>query len=127
VGQFSGDLDGFRAWTARIVRNRAIDLTRSRARRPQEPFPVDDLPLLPSGDDPEAAALDRIATADAIALIASLPPDQAEAVLLRVVVGLDAKAAGSVLGKNAGAVRVATHRGLKGLARRLRAQERGSR
>ena len=44
--------------------------------------------------------------------IARLPRDQAEAVLLRVVVGLDAPAAAKVLGKRAGAVRMATSRGL---------------
>jgi RNA polymerase sigma-70 factor, ECF subfamily len=48
-----------------------------------------------------------------------LPPDQAEAVLLRAVLGLDARTAGQVLGKRAGAVRTAAHRGLTTLARRL--------
>jgi len=52
-------------------------------------------------------ALTNLATNAALALIARLPRDQAEAVLLRAVVGLDANAAGEVLGKRAGAVRVA--------------------
>jgi RNA polymerase sigma-70 factor (ECF subfamily) len=39
---------------------------------------------------------------------------------LRAVVGLDARAAGAVLGKRAGAVRVAAHRGLKKLAQQAR-------
>ena len=39
--------------------------------------------------------------------------------LLRVVVGLDGPAAARVLGKRAGAVRTAAHRGLKRLARQL--------
>ena len=60
-----------------------------------------------------------MSTAAALALIATLPRDQAEAVLLRAVVGLDATAAGKVLGKRAGAVRVAAHRGLRTLARLL--------
>jgi RNA polymerase sigma-70 factor (ECF subfamily) len=55
-------------------------------------------------------------------LIATLPRDQAEAVLLRVVLGLDAEAAGQVLGKRAGAVRTAAHRGLRRLARQLEQQ-----
>ena len=58
----------------------------------------------------------RINRDAALALIARLPRDQAEAVLLRVVVGLDAKAAAKVLGKRAGAVRTAAHRGLRALA-----------
>ena len=42
--------------------------------------------------------------------------DSAEAILLRVVMGLDAETAGRVLGKRAGAVRTAAHRGLRRLA-----------
>lgn len=52
-------------------------------------------------------------------MIARLPRDQAEAVLLRVVVGLDAKAAARVLGKRPGAVRTAAYRGLRKLAEQL--------
>jgi RNA polymerase sigma-70 factor (ECF subfamily) len=44
---------------------------------------------------------------------------EAEAVLLRAVLGLDAQTAGQVLGKRAGAVRTAAHRGLRTLARQL--------
>lgn len=64
-------------------------------------------------------ALEALATERALFLIASLPPDQAQAVLLRVVVGLDAASAARVLGKRAGAVRTAAYRGLKRLARLL--------
>ncbi len=49
----------------------------------------------------------------------ALPRDQAEAVLLRVVVGLDGPAAARVLGKRPGAVRTAAYRGLRRLARQL--------
>jgi len=49
-------------------------------------------------------------------LIARLPRDQGEAVLLRAVMGLDAKTAAKVLGKRSGAVRTAAYRGLRGLA-----------
>jgi len=118
---FSGDIQAFRAWTARIVRNRALDLARSRLRRPSVPIGLDDLL---DGAEPHDAwdlAAERMSTEKAIALIATLPRDQAEAVLLRAVVGLDPAAAGEVLGKRAGAVRVAAHRGLKSLARRLSA------
>lgn len=62
----------------------------------------------------------QIATADAVALIATLPRHQAEAVLLQTVVGLDGPAAASVLEKSPGAVRIATHRGINSLAKRLR-------
>jgi RNA polymerase sigma-70 factor (ECF subfamily) len=67
------------------------------------------------------AVEEAFSTSGAIELIAGLPRDQAEAVLLRAVVGLDAKSAAAVLGKRPGAVRVAAHRGLKTLATRLEA------
>jgi RNA polymerase sigma-70 factor (ECF subfamily) len=74
---------------------------------------------LPAGDDTEELALESLSTDRAIALIAALPRDQAEAVLLRAVMGLDSRTAGEVLGKRAGAVRIAAHRGLRRLAELL--------
>ncbi|TDE28654.1 RNA polymerase sigma factor [Actinomadura sp. 6K520] len=116
---FRGDLDGFRGWTATITRHRALDHLRRRSRRPSGDVPIEELTTMAAGVDTELAALDCIATQDAIRLIAELPRDQAEAVLLRVVVGLDAKTAGKVLGKRSGAVRTASYRGLRRLADRL--------
>ena len=119
--RFSGDVMGFRGWTATIVRNRAFDHLRAVQRRPTTPLEEF---FLDRAAEPDAAvtAADNIATASALRMIASLPADQAEAVLLRAVVGLDATTAGEILGKRAGAVRVAAHRGLKNLAKMLEAQ-----
>jgi RNA polymerase sigma-70 factor (ECF subfamily) len=117
---FRGDYDGFRGWVATIGRHRGLDhLRRAGRRAPATPVPVEELADLTAPDDTAASALDAIATDAAVRLIATLPADQAEAVLLRVVVGLDAEAAGQVLGKRAGAVRTAAYRGLRTLARRL--------
>lgn len=117
LGSFRGDDQAFRGWAARVARNRAIDQLRRQRRRPvvagQE---LAQLPDPPSGDDTSTLALEAISTYAAVALVASLPRDQAEAVLLRVVLGLDAATAGRVLGKRAGAVRTAAHRGLRRLA-----------
>jgi RNA polymerase sigma-70 factor (ECF subfamily) len=55
-------------------------------------------------------------TAWALSRVAALPADQAEAVMLRVVAGLDVAATAQVLGKRRGAVRIATMRGLRKLA-----------
>ena len=117
---FSGDSDGFRGWAATIARHRAMDHQRRHRRRPQPAaMSIDDLGDLPAGQDTAEIALDAVSTEAAIAMIAALPRDQAEAVLLRVVMGLDADRAGKVLGKKAGAVRTAAHRGLRRLAARL--------
>jgi RNA polymerase sigma-70 factor (ECF subfamily) len=111
--------DEFRAWVARIGRNRAMDHLRHHRRRPAVSSPVEYLVELPDTADTAGSAVESISTDAALALIRSLPRDQAEAVLLRVVVGLDAETAGKVLGKRAGAVRTASYRGLRRLAERL--------
>ena len=69
--------------------------------------------------DTESAMLEVFTTGAALAVIRSLPRDQAEAVMLRAVMGLDAASAAAILGKRPGAVRSAAHRGLTTLARRL--------
>lgn len=119
LGSFRGDVDGFRGWATTIGRNRALDHLRHQQRRPVVQGTVDDVAEPAGPDDTAQAAVDAVTTDTALALIATLPPDQAEAVLLRVVVGLDAKAAAQVLGKRPGAVRQAAHRGLRALAAHL--------
>jgi len=116
---FAGSADGFRGWITTIARNRALDLLRSNGRRPVVDVRVEDLTDEVDPADPEAQALGLVSTQEALRLIATLPPDQAEAVLLRTVIGLDAKTAARVLGKRPGAVRTAAYRGLKALQKKL--------
>ncbi|MET8042797.1 RNA polymerase sigma factor [Micromonospora sp. NPDC005215] len=112
----------FRAWTVTIARNRAMDHLRRLRRRPSLPVPVHALVDLASEADTAEGASETIGTETALALIATLPPREAEAVLLRAVIGLDAGSAGRVLGRRAGAVRTAAHRGLRRLAAVLERQ-----
>lgn len=119
LGSFSGDADGFRGWAVTIARNRAMDHLRRTRRRPIADLPVEYLAELAAVEDTAGSAVALVATSDALALIARLPRDQAEAVLLRVVLGLDAEGAARVLGKRAGSVRMASHRGLRRLAKLL--------
>jgi RNA polymerase sigma-70 factor, ECF subfamily len=117
---FHGNYDAFRGWAATIARHRALDHRRRHTRRPPPiPVPAEDLAGLAARDDTAGTAIDALTTTAAIRLIATLPPDQAEAVLLRAVLGLDATRAAAVLGKRPGAVRTAAHRGLRTLARHL--------
>jgi len=110
---FEGDAAGFRAWVFTIGRHRGIDQLRRHARRPASSMA--EVPDTRSLDDTESLALEAISTDAALALIARLPRDQAEAVMLRVVAGLDVADAARILGKRAGAVRVNTLRGLRRL------------
>jgi RNA polymerase sigma-70 factor, ECF subfamily len=119
---FTGSYDGFRGWVATIARHRVLDHRRRTSRKPALPVPAEDLASWPATGqtaDTAARALDAVATENAVALITTLPPDQAEAVLLRAVLGLDASTAGQVLGKRPGAVRTAASRGLRALHRKL--------
>ena len=104
IRRFSGDADRFRGWAARIARNRALDHLRSRGRRPAIGGDESDLAVLPAGANTADEAIEALGTGRTMALISRLPQDQAEAVVLRVVVGLDAKSAAEVLGKRPGAV-----------------------
>lgn len=121
LDRFSGDADRFRGWAARIARNRALDHLRMRGRRPSTGGDETELSEKPAESDTAAEAIEALATGRTMSLIAQLPQDQAEAVVLRVVVGLDAKSAAQTLGKRPGAVRTAAHRGLKRLSELLRA------
>ena len=122
LGTFHGDGDRFRGWAAAIARHRALDHLRYQRRRPAAATPVEQLVELVGDHDTAGLALEAVSTEAALDLIATLPRDQAEAVLLRAVMGLDAETAGQLLGKRAGAVRTAAHRGLRRLAARLEEQ-----
>ncbi|WP_406455486.1 RNA polymerase sigma factor [Streptomyces sp. NBC_01622] len=119
LDRFSGDADRFRGWAARIARNRALDHIRMRGRRPATVADETELAGRAAESDTAGEAIEALATDRTLSLIAQLPQDQAEAVVLRVVMGLDAKTAAQTLGKRPGAVRTAAHRGLKRLAELL--------
>jgi RNA polymerase sigma-70 factor (ECF subfamily) len=119
LDRFTGDADGFRGWITTIGRHRALDHLRQARRRPVSDDPVDALVDLPDATDVEGDTLGRVQSEAALALIASLPRDQAEAIMLRTVLGFDAPTAARILGKRPGAVRAAAHRGLKNLAKKI--------
>jgi RNA polymerase sigma-70 factor (ECF subfamily) len=114
LDRFTGGPGEFRGWLFRIARHRGIDELRRAGRRREEPVEV--VEPGPPGRDAAAEALEGAETSWALGRIATLPADQAEAVMLRVVAGLDVAQTASVLGKRRGAVRIATMRGLRRLA-----------
>jgi RNA polymerase sigma-70 factor, ECF subfamily len=122
IGRFRGDEPAFRAWVFTIARHQAINGQRRGAREVTEDRPLTGLAHPAAPDDPAAAALEGISTRAALTLIATLPTDQAEAITLRVVAGLDVGRVAAVMGKRPGTVRVLTHRGLRRLAVRLGAR-----
>lgn len=114
--RFTGGEDDFRRWLFTVGRHRAIDAARARVRRRTSLMPDGGLDALADDHLVEDQVLDGMSVRTAIALLAGLSRDQAEAVALRVIAGLDTLAVAEILGKSPGAVRVALHRGLRALA-----------
>ncbi len=114
---FQGELPEFRAWLFTMARNRAVDAGRRKQARPA--VPVAEPEVSDSAPSAETAALDNISTGEALALVAQLPPQQAELVMLRVVGGLEVADVAQIVGKEPGTVRTAVHRALKALAQRM--------
>ncbi len=116
LDRFEGGEHDFRKWLFTIAARRRIDDIRSIKRREahaekQRPA-LADLQSPSAGEDAERArALDT-----ALQLVSSLPPDQAEAVMLRVVADLSVTEVAAIMHRREGAVRVLVHRGLKRLA-----------
>jgi RNA polymerase sigma-70 factor (ECF subfamily) len=120
LGRFEGDGRAFRAWAFTIARRRLVDLRRQRARRPAVPTPMERLVERGGIGDVEEEAMAGLTTEAAIARIATLPPDQTEVVLLRILGGLSVREVATITGKRPGTVRVLQHRALRRLAREVR-------
>ena len=119
LDRFQGNEPAFRAWVFTIARHQVLDWHRRAARRPPVAVSVNGLVELAAPDDPAADALEELSTRAALAELATLPADQAEAIVLRVVAGLAVDRVAVIMGKRPGTVRVLTHRGLRRLAERL--------
>jgi RNA polymerase sigma-70 factor (ECF subfamily) len=117
LDRFTGDEHNFRTWIITIARNRAMDWGRSRQRTPLVLQEQDELDLAGTpAPDPATLVVDSMAAVEAVDLIARhLPPLQAEAVILRSVLGLEVPEVAAIMKKRSGAVRVLTHRGLRHL------------
>lgn len=119
LGRFKGDQAGFKSWLFTIARNKVTDARRHAGRRPASSFDENDVDDHRSPDDTEQLVLDRIGTEAALRLIAQLPPDQAEVIVLRVVAGLEVTDVARIVHKSPGAVRVMSHRALRRLQEML--------
>ena len=114
--RFRGGEEAFRAWLFTIARHRAADWGRRRSRRRVVALEGSGVAERMTAPDAADVALERMSTRAAVAAVATLPKDQAEIILLRVLAGLDTHQVARIVGKSPGAVRVAAHRGLRQLA-----------
>ena len=108
---------GFEAWLFRIAANLVVDRARERTREQA----TEELPAARETDDrtPEQRLLVREQRAELHRLLADLPPEQREVLLLRFAAGLDTGEAGDVMGKNPNAIRQLQFRALENLRRRV--------
>ena len=100
--------DNLRAWLYRIAQNKAIDLHRSRARRP---VPVEAVPE-PTA---EPAAPDVDGEPELWAALRALPPKQRTAVFCRTVLGMPYRELAGLLESSEDAARHNVSEGLKNL------------
>jgi len=119
LARFRGDERAFRAWVFTIARHRAIDIGRSLTRRKTLLVRLGETEGRQVTADTADVVLEQLSTRAVLAAIGSLPADQAEIIMLRVVAGLDAPSVAELVGKTPGAVRVAAHRGLRRLATQI--------
>jgi RNA polymerase sigma factor (sigma-70 family) len=99
--------DNLRAWLFRIAQNKAIDLHRSRGRRP---VPVDAVPEK-AGAAAVAAGLDG--ESELWAAVRALPPKQRTAVFCRAVLGMPYEELAALLESSEDAARRNVFQGLK--------------
>jgi RNA polymerase sigma-70 factor (ECF subfamily) len=116
---FRGDEQAWRAWLFTTARRRAIDEGRRRSRHRAAPLTELPADLEPRSEDTAVLAMQNLATSAAIAAVSTLPPLQAEVILLRVLGGMDTETVARIVDRSPGAVRVAAHRGLRRLAQTL--------
>ena len=117
LGKFEGGEDALRAWLFSVARRRVAEYRRRGARRQTRPVAPEDLASVAGGPDPSDVVVETLSAQKAIdQLVASLNPDQADVVVLRIVAGLSVEEIARVLGKRPGTVRVIQHRALRRLA-----------
>ncbi len=118
LASFRGDASSFRSWVFTIARCRMID-HRRRVRRRGDVIDLDAITASPSKHDPEAETMDAVSAEVALSTLNTLPSDQADVVLLRVVNGFGTDEVATIMGKPAGTIRVLQHRALRRLAKIL--------
>lgn len=118
IAGFKGGQREFRAWLFTIARRRLSNLRRFRGRHHQislaaEGFEAEGF----SGTEEDV--VERLSVGEAVALLRRLPRDQAEVIALRVIAGFSVDEVAGLMHKTPGAIRVASHRGLRRLADQL--------
>lgn len=118
LSSFQGDAENFRSFVFSIAYRRLVDELRARGRRGETvELQVDDDPRRASSAEEEATA--RLGDHRAVVLIAALPADQRDVMMLRIVADLTVEQVAAVLDKRPGAVKALQRRALERLRKKL--------
>ncbi len=112
---FVGNEDQFIGWVFQITRNRLIDETRGRQRRPNELL-VSEQPDRWAPDAIEDDVLSRLSADRLLDRLDCLTAEQRDVVLLRVVADQSLEVVAASMGKSVGAVKGLQRRALRTLA-----------
>lgn len=115
---FVGDESQFRSFVFSIAYRRLVDELRMRSRRgdPVEWSAETDARRTPSAED---AALTRLGETSALTVLQTLPEDQRNVLMLRILADLTIEQIAVVLDKRAGAVKALQRRGLEAMRKKL--------
>lgn len=121
LSRFTWQAGGFGAWLFRIARNAAADANRRRSRQ----RPLDERSVSAAGaDEPGSSIDDDISERETLGFIrrvvARLPVDQREAVLLKYSAGLSNREIAAATGRSPTAVSSLVHRAMTQIRERLR-------
>ena len=120
LGDFDGQGPAFRSWVFTIAHNAQVDERRRRGRRVQEAAPLEDAAagVVASAED---TALETLSEERVRALLASLPQDQRDVLVLRLIADLTIAQIAEIHGRSIGATKALQRRGLERLRRTLSA------
>ena len=108
----------FSAWLYRIARNHVIDNLR-RIRK----HPSIEVETVDRAGNLELEVEGELERQELLRVIACLPPNQRQVIILKFIEGLDNSEIGQVMGKSQGAIRVLQMRALATLRRRLSSEK----
>ena len=105
------------AWLFRVAHNQVVDYLRKKTKRVT--VPIDKLPVIASGDNPQLIAEQRQDIEQLASAIKQLTGAQREVISLRFAGGLSVAEVSKVMGRSQGAVKALQHSGIIALRKVL--------
>ena len=119
LGDFDGDATALRSWVFTIARNAMVDERRRLGRRVRETELITDGPAGGVVASAEDAALGGMSEQRVRSLLAQLPDDQRDVLVLRLIADLTVSQIAQIHGRSIGATKALQRRGLDRLRKIL--------